>query len=88
MGDFERIESKLDKVIDTQTEHGITLVRNTVSLEEHIKRTDILEQQHKQLRKEVEPLKKAHHMWAGVGKAMTVLAALLGLVATVIKLLR
>lgn len=87
MSDFERIEAKLDKVIEAQAEQGLTLVRNTVSLEEHVKRTNLLEKEHHALRKEMEPLKKAHHMWAGAGKFLSVLAVVLALVAAVRKLL-
>lgn len=31
------VSLKLDKIVDKQTKHGETLVRNTVTLEEHVK---------------------------------------------------
>ena len=40
---WDRIEEKLDRIADRLTAHSILHERNTVSLEEHIRRTDALE---------------------------------------------
>lgn len=40
-----RLENKLDKVVDDIGEVKVIMAKNTVSLQEHIKRTNILEKQ-------------------------------------------
>jgi len=40
---LDKIDHKLEKIQDEQIDQGKTLVRNTVTLEEHIRRTEILE---------------------------------------------
>lgn len=42
---LDKIDDKLDKIADKLTDQAITHERNTVSLEEHIRRTDLLESQ-------------------------------------------
>jgi hypothetical protein len=49
--DLERLDAKLDKILDTQTDIQIDLAnikanieKNTLDLEKHIRRTDLLEQ--------------------------------------------
>lgn len=66
--DFKFIVNKLDKIdsrLDGQSE---TLIRNTISLEGHIKRTDLLEvsiNQHKEdIAKQLKPLKRAYNLGA------------------------
>ncbi len=39
----DRIHEKLDKVVDSISEINVTLARQAVSLEEHIKRSNMLE---------------------------------------------
>lgn len=60
----------------------LLLERNTDSLEEHIKRTEMLEER-------VQPLENHIAMWAGAGKTIayigTVLSALGGLTALILK---
>jgi len=58
---LERMESKLDKVVDQLGQLNVTLSRNTDSLEYHVKRTDILEA-------EIHPM-KAHLAHIEVKKA-------------------
>lgn len=55
---LDRIESKMDKTIDTVTEMSLTMAKmevhvdqNTRDLEEHIKRTDIAEDRIERLEK-------------------------------------
>ena len=40
---LERIEAKLDRVISTQTEHGLTLGQHTATLEDHSQRLELLD---------------------------------------------
>ena len=44
-------ENKIDKILDILTETRIEVAKNTVSLNEHIRRTNILECEIKDLRK-------------------------------------
>lgn len=40
---LDRIEAKIDKIIEVQGEQAVTLAVNTTSLQEHAKRSDTLE---------------------------------------------
>lgn len=51
---LDRIESKLDDVRDNISEINVTLGKQHVSLADHIKRTAILEQELKPIKKHVE----------------------------------
>lgn len=54
---MEEIKQKIDKIQEDIVDIKITLERNTVSLEEHIKRTALAEERVEQTRKELEPVK-------------------------------
>ena len=49
----ERIEGKIDKISEDLTEIKITLATNTASLVEHIRRTNLLEDEIKPIKKHV-----------------------------------
>lgn len=75
---------KLDKIVEDVNEIKVILARNTSSLELHIKRTDLAEQNLEQLRQEVsddlKPIKEHINMVKGAMWLLGVLgAALLGL---------
>lgn len=63
----DRLEAKIDKVVDEITSIQITLAKQHISLETHIKRTDLLEN-------EVRPIKKHVTMVDGVFKFLGFLA--------------
>ena len=65
------ILEKLDKIVDKQSEHGETLVRNTISLEEHIRRTNLLETDLKDTKEDVEDIKEHVDKIKFVMKVMT-----------------
>lgn len=75
--DLERIETKLDRVSDTLSGQAVTLARNTVSLEDHVRRTNLLEAR-------VEPLTVAHQRWVGAGKAFAVVGAVIGVLSSLV----
>jgi hypothetical protein len=52
----ERLEEKIDKVVEDIGEIKTILARNTSSLEYHIHRTDLLEDNVSMLRKELKPV--------------------------------
>jgi len=51
---LDRIENKLEKIQDVQIDQGKTLVRNTMTLEEHVRRTNILEKKNDKLEDKVD----------------------------------
>lgn len=77
---MERIHTKLDRIEDRLDKIEVTLAVNTQSLQEHMKRTQILEEQ-------VIPLKRANDMWNGAYKLIIVLGTVLGLLVGAAKLL-
>jgi hypothetical protein len=85
------LEEKFDRFSERVAERlgniDVTLAHQASSLREHMRRTDLLEREQKEIRKDVKPLTRAHHMWAGVGKATAVIGTLLGVVAGILKVL-
>lgn len=55
--DYKRLEDKLDKVMDMQGEMNVTLAKQSVILEEHVKRTNILEEKLAPVEKHVSLMK-------------------------------
>ena len=70
----ERLETKLDKVSDEIGNINITLAKQHITLEEHVRRTEILED-------EIRPIKKHVAMVNGVLKLMGLLAPIIGAIA-------
>lgn len=71
---YNKLESKIDKIVDKQTEMAIILSAQHESLKTHIKRTDLLE-------KALEPIKKHVNMVSGGLK-------LLGIIAIIFEIMR
>lgn len=76
---LEKIEVKLDKTLEHISEINVTLGKQHVSLEEHIRRTALLEAQ-------MVPVKKHVDMLNGALKLVGVLSTVTALVGGVIKL--
>lgn len=72
---------KLDRIMEDITEIKVTMAENTVSLKDHMRRTENIE-------KRVEPLEKSQAMWAGINKLIVVLGAIAGLGTALYGLLR
>lgn len=70
----KRIEDKLDKVVDHIASIEVTLAKQHTSLEEHIRRTNILESK-------VEPIEKHVNMVQGAIKLILILSAAAGILA-------
>lgn len=64
---LSRIENKIDKIVDHISSIDVTLAAQHMSLEEHIKRTNLLEEQ-------IEPLKKHTANVEGVVKFIILIA--------------
>ena len=83
---MDRVLEKLEKigedVIDIKiAQAGMSkdIERNTDDLEEHMRRTDLLESH-------LEPLQKNVQQWIGVGKGLTTVSVLLGIALLLVKL--
>ncbi len=50
---LDRLEKKIDKVLDHVANHDVTAARQQVSLDEHIRRTNILEHKFEPVQKHV-----------------------------------
>lgn len=88
MSDNSRLESKIDKIVDRVASIDATLAAQHVSLQEHMRRSDALEKQLDQTKKEVEPLKKTIAAMEGAWKLLAsagILAAMGKLVTLFIK---
>lgn len=70
--EFQYLQERLDQIADLLREQAITLARNTDSLEEHMRRTEILEEQMEMALWPIRVAKVA--MW--VGGIVTFLATL------------
>ncbi len=67
MADLDRLFEKIEKIDDRLSNIDLSLVRNTISLEEHVKRTNILEE-------EIRPIKKHVLMVEAIFKLIGVLS--------------
>lgn len=87
---FDKLEEKLDTVIDHIGHINVTLARNTKDLEHHIRRTEINEETLDLLKQEISPLKTAHAEAQGASKAVKamwgVVGVLIGLALNAAKL--
>ncbi len=66
---LKRMEDKIDKVVDSVHEINITLAAQHISLETHIKRTNILE-------KKLEPVERHVSMVQGAIKLIMIVSAI------------
>jgi chromosome segregation ATPase len=64
------LDQKLDKIVENISQINITLGKQSVILDEHVKRTNLLE-------KKVEPIEKHVHMIQGALKLFGMLAIFL-----------
>lgn len=76
---LERIENKLDKVVDQIGEINETTAKQQVSLDYHIKRTDLLE-------KKLEPVEAHVNLISSLFKIVASIAVLAGIVATILQI--
>lgn len=82
----EKIDTKLDKVDERLNSIDVTLVKQESSLEHHIFRTGLAEEQLELLRADIKPLKKRHELMNGVFRIIGVAATGLGLLIGVAKI--
>lgn len=77
---FDRVEEKLDQVITRISSIDVTLAKQHVSLEEHIRRTALLE-------KQMEPVQRHVNMVSGAFKLVGFISIIVGTVFSIAKLL-
>jgi len=75
----KRTEDKIDKIVESIGEINVTLAKQEVSLSEHIKRTNLLEQK-------LEPVEKHVAMVNGALKFIGTLALIAGIIEAALKL--
>jgi hypothetical protein len=76
---LERIEDKLDKITDTLSQHSAIHARNTTSLEDHIRRTELLEEA-------LKPIKQTDTVIRAGIKSIAVVSTILTILYTLIKI--
>lgn len=80
MSDMKRFEDKLDKIADKITNIDTTLVKQQVILDEHVRRTNLLEEQ-------VRPIERHVHMMQGAMKFIGAVAVMVAIIEGLLKLL-
>lgn len=77
---IDRLDSRIDNV-------DKTLVKQEVSLSEHIRRTELAEEAIKILKSSIDPINRHVHMVEGALKMIGGLSLLLGIATTLLKLM-
>lgn len=89
---LDRMEGKIDKIVDGLAAHAVLHGRNTESLEHHIARTDKLEVIVQQNRSNIEstliPLKQTDTILRACLKAVFIVAAVVSIVYTATRLFK
>lgn len=81
------VDEKLDKIVEHIGNIDITLAKQSVQLESHIKRTEIAEQNIDMLRKDFKPVEKHVMMVSGALKLVGALALVASIVEGSVMLL-
>ena len=76
---FDKIEEKLDKISEHLSDIDKTLVRNTSSLDEHIRRTNLLEEKMLPVEKHVTQVNGALKLIGVISLLLSIFLALKGL---------
>jgi flagellar motor component MotA len=83
----DRIESKIDKIIDQQVEIGTILTKQEQNLLEHMRRTALAEELIETVRSELKPIQEKLHRFDGVKIAAGTIVATIGVLAALIKII-
>lgn len=78
---LNRIEGKVDKIVEHVSSIDVTLAKQHESLKDHIRRSDLLEQK-------LIPVEKHVAMMQGALKLIGLMATLAGIAAAVIEMLK
>ena len=77
---IDRVLDKLDSIDIRLNDIDKTLVRNTVSLEDHMRRTELLEQSQTKLEDKIRPLINVHITAVMIAKVLGVIGVIAGIV--------
>lgn len=77
----DRIEQKIDKIAETLGNQAVTLGRLTVSVEDHVRRTNLLED-------DIKPIKRHVWMIEGALKLLGIFGILAGIAEVVVLWIR
>jgi tetrahydromethanopterin S-methyltransferase subunit G len=80
---LDKQEAKLDQVIDTLSRIDSTLAAQHESLEDHIRRTNVAEENIDLIRKDLKPIQNHVSMVKGAMKLIGVVCAIVGAIAAV-----
>lgn len=84
-----KIEKKIDKIDDRLNSIDITMVRQQVILDEHVKRSNTLEGLYHNIKeKDIEPLKNELNQIKGIFKFITMGSAFISAIIGILKLFR
>lgn len=86
--DLKRLEDKVDKIADDIGEIKVTLARNTTTVEYHVKRSDIADENIQIIRNELGPIKEHVSKVKGALSLLYTGAKVLAALATIIGCLR
>lgn len=81
-------EEKLDKIVEDISEIKVTLAKQAVQLEHHIKRTDLNEENMELLRAEFKPIQKHVDMFHGALKLIGGIAVVAGIARAIIEIVK
>lgn len=85
---LEKIESKQDQILEEITNTRIVNERNTTSLVEHIKRSDMLEEELTIIRSEMKPIEKHVAMVSGALKLLGILSLFASITVAMINIVK
>ena len=85
---LDKIEGKLDKLDNRLDSMDIHLARQGKDLSYHIKRTDLLEESVKEVKKELEPIKAHVSRVDGALRFLGVISLLISILGGILKLLK
>lgn len=76
---IHRVLDKLDKIDDRLSHIDKILVKQEVNLQEHMRRSDLLEHSQDKLEEAILPLLKIHTVAWGIAKIVSAVAVVLGI---------
>lgn len=85
MDNYERLEQKLDKVVEDISKINITLVAQHHSLKDHMRRSEANEKAIEIIKEELIPVQKHVNGLNYILKAVGVVTVILGMVTAIIK---
>ena len=82
---LKSIEKKIDKVDDRLGSIDVTLVKQEENLKEHMRRTELLEDQHTLFQTQLEPIKNHVEQIKGAGRLLAILGAVAATIGAIVQ---